>query len=143
MACRKAGVPFVTTCHGYYSNHFLSRVMGWGKRVIVPSEVIARHMIDDFGVPPDRIVLIPRGVDLSQFTFHSEKYSQQAPKVFRILNVGRFSPIKGQVEFLRAVHRLRERGLPVEAWRVPRGRGRQNTPVKLSGPWSGWGLREM
>lgn len=140
LASRKAGVPLVTTCHGYYSNHFLSRVMGWGKRVIVPSEVIARHMIDDFGVPPDRIVWIPRGVDLSQFTFHSEKYSSgppppsasgaakgpavavggsaAAPKVFRILNVGRFSPIKGQVEFLRAVHRLRERGLPVEAWLV-------------------------
>ncbi|MBI2166828.1 MAG: glycosyltransferase [Candidatus Omnitrophica bacterium] len=117
LASRKAGVPLVTTCHGYYSNHFLSRVMGWGKRVIVPSEVMARHMIDDFGVPPDRIVLIPRGVDLSRFTFHSEKYLKTT-KVFRILNVGRFSPIKGQVEFLRAVHRLRERGLPVEAWLV-------------------------
>ena len=38
LAARFAGVPFVTTCHGYYSTHLLSRVMGWGKRV--PSAVI-------------------------------------------------------------------------------------------------------
>lgn len=123
FACREARVPFVTTCHGYYSNHLLSRVMGWGKRVIVPSQVIARHMTGDFGVPPERVVLIPRGVDLSQFPFQPEKYDGPEPKVFRILNLGRFSPIKGQVEFLRAIHRLRERtrlegrkGLRLEVW---------------------------
>ena len=114
FAAREAGVPFVTTCHGYYSNHPLSRVMGWGKRVIVPSHVIARHMIEDFGVRPDRIVLIPRGVDLSEFPFHPKKYEGPPPKVFRILNIGRFSPIKGQIEFLRAVHHVRERGIPLE-----------------------------
>ncbi len=116
LASRKAGVPFVTTCHGYYSNHFLSRVMGWGKRVIVPSKVIARHMIEDFGVPLDRLVLVPRGVDLSQFPFSPDKYDGPAPKVFKVLNLGRFSPIKGQLEFLRAIHEVRQRGFRVEAW---------------------------
>lgn len=123
LAARQAGVPFVTTCHGYYSNHLLSRVMGWGKRVIVPSHVIARHMIQDFGVPPDRIVLVPRGVDLSQFPFSPEKYDGSAPNVLKILNLGRFSPIKGQVEFLRAVHSMhqkseafRKKGLSLEVW---------------------------
>ncbi len=107
LAARKAGVPFVTTCHGYYSTHFLSRVMGWGKKVIVPSQVIARHMIENFGVSPDRIALVPRGVDLSQFPFQANKYDGPAPKTFRILNLGRLSPIKGQLEFLHAIHRLR------------------------------------
>lgn len=116
LASRKAGVPFLTTCHGYYSNHFLSRVMGWGKKVIVPSKVIARHMIEDFGVPPDRIVLVPRGVDLSQFSFCPDKYDGPRPKVFKVLNLGRFSPIKGQLEFLWAIHRVRQLGIPVEAW---------------------------
>ncbi|MBI4115565.1 MAG: glycosyltransferase [Candidatus Omnitrophica bacterium] len=116
FACRRTKVPFVTTCHGYYSQHLLSRVMGWGKRVIVPSRVMARHMIDHFHVSPDRISLIPRGVDLSEFSFHPEKYSGPAPKVFRVLNLGRFSPIKGQLEFLRAIHRVRQLGLAVEVW---------------------------
>lgn len=116
LASRKAGVPFLTTCHGYYSNHFLSRVMGWGKRVIVPSKLIARHMIEDFSVSPERIVLIPRGVDLSQFLFCPEKYDGPPPKIFKVLNLGRFSPIKGQLEFLRSIHRVRQKGVAVEAW---------------------------
>lgn len=118
LAARKTGVPFITTCHGYYSHHLMSYVMGWGKRVIVPSQVIARHMIQDFGVAPERIVLIPRGVDLSHFTFDADKYEKPAPQTFRILNLGRFSPIKGQVEFLRSIHELKQRGIPVEAWLV-------------------------
>lgn len=118
LAARKAGIPFITTCHGYYSHHLMSYVMGWGKRVIVPSQVIARHMIQDFGVPPERIVLIPRGVDLSQFSYHANKYDKATPKTFRILNLGRFSPIKGQVEFLHSIHQLKQRGIPIEVWLV-------------------------
>ncbi|MSR77863.1 MAG: glycosyltransferase [Candidatus Omnitrophica bacterium] len=115
FAAKQAGVPFMTTCHGYYSTHFLSRVMGWGRRVIVISRVIGRHMIEDFGVLPDKIRLIHRGVDLSQFSGLSSppdrqtgpKYDSVEKKPFRILNVGRLSPIKGQVEFLKAIHQLR------------------------------------
>jgi len=108
LAARSAGVPFVTTCHGYYSTHILSRVMGWGKRVIVISRSVGRHMIDDFGVPPERIRLIHRGLDLTQFRRSEGHYDQKA-KSFRVLNVGRLSPIKGQLEFLKAVHILKQK----------------------------------
>ena len=106
FAARKALVPFVTTCHGYYKLHPLSQIMGWGKRVIVISNIVGRHMMDDFGVPPERIRLIHRGVDLTQFKPKTVEFPvQQRPK--RIINVGRLSRIKGQVEFLKAVHKLR------------------------------------
>ncbi len=106
-ACR-TGTPFVTTCHGYYSTHMLSRIMGWGKFVIAISRSIGRHMIDDFGVPTERIRLIHRGIDLSQFTYEQKKYADKKD-VFRIINVGRLSPIKGQKEFLDAIHELRQK----------------------------------
>ena len=70
FACFRTGCNFITTCHGYYNTYFTSRIMGWGKRVIVPSLVIGRHMIDDFGVPLERIRRIPRGVDLDKFKFN-------------------------------------------------------------------------
>jgi lipopolysaccharide heptosyltransferase II len=117
LAARKTGVPFVTTCHGYYSPHALSRVMGWGRRVIVPSRIIGRHMIDHFGVSPDKIRLIPRGVDLRQFfpgAGGSGKETEGSKRVFKILNIGRLSPIKGHLEFLNAVHLLRRRVSPLE-----------------------------
>ncbi len=109
LAARAAGVPFVTTCHGYYSTHLLSRVMGWGKRVIVISRSVGRHMIDDFGVAPERVRLIHRGLDLTQFRPAPSSRPEQKPNVLRILNVGRLSPIKGQLEFLKAVHLLKQR----------------------------------
>ena len=54
LASHKKKVAFVTTCHGYYSKHIFSRVMGWGKLIIVASQVIAKHMIEDFGTPRER-----------------------------------------------------------------------------------------
>ena len=67
FAARRTNRMFITTCHGYYKKHPFSYVMGWAKRVISPSNVIARHMIDDFFVPQERIRLIPRSVDLEKF----------------------------------------------------------------------------
>lgn len=124
FAARKTGIPFITTCHGYYSPHPLSFVMGWGKRVIVASHAIGRRMIDEFGVSPDRIRLIPRGVDLSQFTFSFAKFEKHKGPL-RIALIGRFSPSKGQVDFLKAVHLLRSRLTQFEVWIVgSEGKGR-------------------
>lgn len=118
LAARRTNCDFVTTCHGYYSKHFLSRVMGWGKRVIVISHSIGRRMIDDFGVPPERITLIHRGVDLSRYPFAPDKYDKPQKGNFKIVNIGRITPIKGHEEFIRAVHLLSRRVPNVEAWIV-------------------------
>ncbi len=124
LAARKTGIPFVTTCHGYYSESPLTHVMGWGKRVIVPSRAVGRHMIDDFRVTPDKIRLIPRGVDLSQFNFSLSRFEKKEGPL-RIIHIGRFSPIKGQVEFLKAIHLLRSRLSHFEVWLVgSEGRGK-------------------
>ena len=61
FACRKTKAVFITTCHGHYKNRFFSQVMGWSKLVIVPSEVIGRHMIDHFDVLPRAIRRIRGG----------------------------------------------------------------------------------
>ncbi len=98
--------------------------MGWGRRVIVISHAVGRHMIDDFGVPPERIRLVHRGIDLSQFHYSVSRYDS-LPKVYRIINVARLSPIKGQIEFLRAVHLLKNRLQQIEVWLVgSEGRGK-------------------
>lgn len=115
LAARKTNRPFVTTCHGYYSNHLLSWVMGWGKRVIVISRVIGRHMIDDFRTAPERIRLIHRGVDLAHFSVPARA---QEKRPFRIINIGRLSPIKGQLEFLKAVHEMKRHVSNLEVWLV-------------------------
>ena len=92
---------FITTAHGYYSNHLFSRVMGWGRFVIANSERVARHMMDVFGVPAERVRPIPRGVDLSKFEW-TEPRREVSRGEWRILSLGRITPIKGHRELLRA-----------------------------------------
>ena len=100
-ACRMTGTVFMTTAHGYYKKHPLSEVMGWGRYVIVASNIMAKHMVSDFGVPFDRIRLIPRGVDLNAFTYREPSTHQ--PKAFTIGMVSRITPLKGHADFIKAV----------------------------------------
>ncbi len=101
FACRNTKAVFVTTCHGYYAPHFFSRAMGWGKRVIAISEVIGRHMVQDFKVPAEMVRIIPRSVDLSRFQTARSAKGPQDPKV--ITMIGRLTPLKGHAYFLKAM----------------------------------------
>ncbi len=116
FACRRAGTAFITTCHGYYSKHFFSRVMGWGKRVIVLSNCIARHMIDDFNVPHERIRLIPRSVDLEKFKFSSP--GKRRREEFNVGIVGRITPLKGHLYFIKAMARVVKAVPRLKVWIV-------------------------
>lgn len=100
IACRITNRIFLTTAHGYYKKHFLSTVMSWGRFVIVPSNIIAKHMVNDFAVPYERIRFIPRGVDLGAFRFRDT--ATYSSKGFNIGMVSRITPLKGHSYFLKA-----------------------------------------
>ena len=103
FATRGTDADFITTAHGFYSVHLLSSVMGWGKFVICPSKVIARHMQEDFGVGRDKIVVIPRWVDLDKFKFSPKR---DAAKGISIVSVGRLSPSKGYEYLIKAMRHI-------------------------------------
>jgi lipopolysaccharide heptosyltransferase II len=114
MACRRTGTQFITTAHGHYTRHIFSYMMGWGKYTIVPSSVIGKHMMEDFGVPLENIRLIPRSVDLKRYPFMPRAPKQK--KECRIVVVGRIAPIKGQVYFLKAMAKVLRSMPSVKAW---------------------------
>lgn len=72
LACRRTGVPFVTTYHGTYGEdlpfkrHY-NAVMARGRIVIAASRFIADLIAERHQVDPARIRVIPRGVDLAAF----------------------------------------------------------------------------
>ncbi len=113
-AARRTQRPFVTTAHGFYKSHAASRVMVWGRLVIVPSQVLARYLVERFSVPQAKLRVVPRGVDLEMFTFHMRPPSHEGP--WRIGLVGRLSPIKGQDVALRACADLIKRGLAIRLY---------------------------
>jgi len=114
FACHKTAAAFITTCHGYYSQHFFSRVMGWPKKIIVPSEIIGRHMTHHFRVPAENIRCVPRGVDLEKFIHQRQEIQGQSH--YTIVNIGRLTPLKGHIYFLKAMAKV-VRNLPyVRIW---------------------------
>ncbi|MCX5697975.1 MAG: lipopolysaccharide heptosyltransferase II [Candidatus Omnitrophica bacterium] len=113
-AARRTRTAFITTCHGYYKKHPFSYVMGWGKRVIVLSNAIARHMIDDFGVAHERIRLIPRSVDLEKFKFISP--DEKRKEEFNVGIIGRITPIKGHLVFIKAMAKLARVAPRLKIW---------------------------
>lgn len=71
-AARRLELPFVTTYHGIYSAGFplkraYNAVMAKGDIVIANSKFTRAHVIVEHGLDPERVVAIPRGVDLAAF----------------------------------------------------------------------------
>jgi len=115
FASRRSNAAFITTCHGYYKKHIFSYVMGWGKKVIAISNVIARHMIDDFAVPHERIRLIPSGIDLEKFVPVTHKKKE---KNFNVGIIGRLTPIKGHLYFIKAMAKVAKVIPNIKIWIV-------------------------
>lgn len=68
LAARRAKVPFVTTFHGAYSEtnglkRAYNSVMARGDVTIANSAYTARLIAERYGTPPERLVVIHRGVD--------------------------------------------------------------------------------
>ncbi|MFZ5801104.1 MAG: GT4 family glycosyltransferase PelF [Candidatus Omnitrophota bacterium] len=114
FACRRTNTAFITTCHGYYSHHFFSRVMAWPKLVICPSRVIARHMVEDFGLPHERLRLIPRSVNLEKFPFRA--VDSRPAEEFIVGIIGRITPLKGHEYFLRAMAKVIRQVPSLKVW---------------------------
>ncbi|MBN8608474.1 MAG: glycosyltransferase family 4 protein [Caulobacterales bacterium] len=71
-AARITNTPFVTTYHGIYNarsgpKRFYNSVMAKGDLIIANSEYTRAHILAEHGVAPERVVTIPRGVDLDIF----------------------------------------------------------------------------
>lgn len=123
-AAKKTGCHFVTTFHGTYNftNKLKKRynaIMTKGERVIAISEFIARHILENYtDVAPDRVVTIPRGVDLDIFVpelidekrmmrlFHYTKIPSDLPV---ILFPARLTRWKGHLFLLEGLKNLPHR----------------------------------
>jgi glycosyltransferase involved in cell wall biosynthesis len=71
-AANATGRHFVTTFHNAYDSggafkRWYNSVMARGERVIAISQFVADHAAQVYGIGPDRLRMIPRGVDLDIF----------------------------------------------------------------------------
>ena len=129
-------VPFVSTCHGFFRPHLGRRIFPcWGKKVIAISRGVKRHLIENFRVDADRIVLIPNGVEVKETVPDKEMLSRYNLKQGKVVGfVGRLSSVKGLQYLIRAMERvLREEQ---EVRLVIIGEGRMESELRrLSEDW--------
>jgi glycosyltransferase involved in cell wall biosynthesis len=120
LACRRTGVPFVTTYHGTYSEslpfkRLYNSVMARGRIVIAASHFIADLVAERHKVERARIRVIPRGVDPAVFdpaTVAGSRIAKLAAEwrlpdgVRAVVLPGRLTSWKGHSVLLEAVARL-------------------------------------
>jgi glycosyltransferase involved in cell wall biosynthesis len=116
-AARATGQHFVTTFHNAYDARLALKrrynsVMARGERVIAISQFVADYAADVYGVGPDRLRTIPRGVDLGAFDptrvgahriislAHEWRLPDGAPVV---MLPGRLTRWKGGLDFIAAM----------------------------------------
>jgi glycosyltransferase involved in cell wall biosynthesis len=90
---------------------YLQRPLALGDRVIAPSSYISRAMIERYGIPADRITVIPRAVDTTTFspTFtNADRIAAMRrtwgllPHMRIVLVSGRVAPWNGQLSMIDA-----------------------------------------
>ena len=120
LACRRTGVPLVTTYHGTYGENLpfkrrYNSVMARGCIVIVASRFIADLVTTRHGVDPARIRVIPRGVDPAVFDPAAVSGSRIAKLAAQwrlsdgartVVLPGRLTAWKGHAVLLDAIARL-------------------------------------
>lgn len=124
-ATRRTKRHFVTTFHNAYGTQSWLKqryngVMARGERVIAISRFVAEHAASVYGVPPERLRIIERGVDFTRFDperVSAERVIQLArewrlPDGLPVVMLpGRLTRWKGHLVLIDAIARLNRQGL--------------------------------
>lgn len=107
----------MSTVHGLYSVNAYSAIMAKAEHIIAISDCVQSYIVENYGVPPERITRIFRGLDPSIFQQgqDSQDWWQQLLQNYPrfegrhlLLMPGRLSRWKGQEAFLKMMAHLVE-----------------------------------
>lgn len=121
LMARKLKKPYVIKVHGTDVNEYIkyklrrmmiARTLKNAEKVISVSNAL-KEKVKDIGVPEEKIVVIPNGVDTSKFHPMDRLKARQILGLTTndklILFVGNLKPVKGVAYLVEAIHILRSR----------------------------------
>ena len=118
LLARTLGVPSVATVHGTgyfgdkWARRFAYRVTSRLSNFVAVSTDIRQHLIQDGGLSPNRVSVIPNGVDTARFRFDPQKRSAMRCQLgfqqheFLLGTVGSYYPVKGHRFLIEAMREL-------------------------------------
>lgn len=117
FANRTLGIKWISFAHGANSVSPYSRIMTAGDLVVTPSRFIADYLKSAYGLSEDKIRVIPRAVEASNFDtsdldedFISAKRAEwHTDGRWIIMAVGRITQLKGYDMLIRAVAGMKAR----------------------------------
>ncbi len=122
VAARLINRPFSISIHAwdvFVYRTMLRRKLAAADRIIACNDCARRHVVDKYGVPEDKALLVHHGLDLDDFSF---EMARTQPPPLRIIAVGRLVPKKGFITLIEAVASLRKRGFSCQCLIVGGGR---------------------
>ena len=110
-ANRTLGLPWISFAHGANSVSWYSAVMTRGDLTVTPSTFIADYLKKHYGLPDEKIRIIPRAIDRVRFDTENLDRDFMAAKraawkidgTFVVMGVGRITQLKGYDLLVRAV----------------------------------------
>jgi glycosyltransferase involved in cell wall biosynthesis len=141
---RALGVPCVLTARGSDIN-LLSRFAGVRRQivavlqaadaVVAVSAALAAAM-RDLGAPPDRLHVVPNGIDRDVFHYGDAAAARAKLGVFAdermLLSVGNLNELKGHALVVEAVARLRARGIRTRYHIIGEGEERSRLEARIA-----------
>jgi len=106
---------FVTTVHGLNSPGRYSGIMARGERVVCVSESVRAHVLRHWpATPPERLLVIERGIDPAAFPRQPRVARADGRRV--LLMPGRGTRLKGHASAIDLLARVRAAGVDAELW---------------------------
>jgi glycosyltransferase involved in cell wall biosynthesis len=112
---------FVTTAHGLNTPGRYSAIMTRGERVIAVSHTVRDFLITHYEIDPERIVVIPRGIDMEEFPYGHRPDDEWLRNFFNeyprlrgapLLTLpGRGTRLKGHSDAIELTAALKTRGI--------------------------------
>lgn len=117
LAERLGGIRYSMTLHGPLKDYGPNQKVKWQHAdfgIIITQDLLAQAHQQLAGHLPERVFLAPMGVEVHRFERKHDYQPADGSGVVRLVSCGRINPCKGHDDLIRAVARLRDRGVTAE-----------------------------
>lgn len=110
---KMTGRSYMSTCHGFFKPRLGRRMFtGWGRAVVAISQPVQEHLINDFKMKPEKVFLIPNGIEVHKFSVYREDSRKEKRRLFNLEGyqivgiIARLADVKGHEVLIEAMTRV-------------------------------------